>query len=93
LTSANKLLSTINKQFGTLPWCRRYLDRIGESKYLLAVRNIFQPDGCCDLSKATQLNHLVAQGIVREYPPLNDIRGSQTAQFVSVSYSNHILFV
>jgi len=38
LTSAKTLLKTINKEFGTLPFCRRYLDRVGESKYLLAVR-------------------------------------------------------
>ena len=37
LTSAKSLLKTINKEFGTLPFCRRYLDRVGESKYLLAV--------------------------------------------------------
>jgi len=63
LTSAKSLLKTINKNFGTLPFCRRYLDRLGESKYLLA------------------LNHLVAQGIVQDYPPLCDQRGSMTAQF------------
>jgi len=64
LTSAKSLLKTINKNFGTIPFCRRYLDRLGESKYLLA------------------LNHLVAQGIVEDYPPLCDQRGSMTAQFV-----------
>lgn len=37
LTSAKSLLKTITKEFGTLPFCRRYLDRVGESKYLLAV--------------------------------------------------------
>ncbi|KZV87992.1 peptidase M24A, methionine aminopeptidase [Exidia glandulosa HHB12029] len=63
LTSAQSLLKTINKNFGTLPFCRRYLDRLGESNYLLA------------------LNHLVSQGIVQDYPPLNDIKGSMTAQF------------
>jgi len=63
LTSAKSLLKTINKNFGTLPFCRRYLDRIGESKYLLA------------------LNHLVSQGVVQDYLPLCDIRGSMTAQF------------
>ncbi|KAJ7246255.1 peptidase M24, structural domain-containing protein [Mycena haematopus] len=63
LTSAKSLLKTINKNFGTLPFCRRYLDRLGESKYLLA------------------LNHLVAQGIVCDYPPLYDQIGSKTAQF------------
>ncbi|KAL0951650.1 hypothetical protein HGRIS_008330 [Hohenbuehelia grisea] len=63
LTSAKSLLKTINTSFGTLPFCRRYLDRLGESKYLLA------------------LNHLVAQGIVQDYPPLCDQRGAMTAQF------------
>ncbi|KAI8981124.1 peptidase M24A methionine aminopeptidase [Trametes punicea] len=63
LTSAKSLLKSINKNFGTLPFCRRYLERVGESKYLLA------------------LNHLVAQGIVQDYPPLCDVRGSMTAQF------------
>ncbi|PCH34153.1 peptidase M24A methionine aminopeptidase [Wolfiporia cocos MD-104 SS10] len=63
LTTAKSLLKSINKNFGTLPFCRRYLDRIGESRYLLA------------------LNHLVAQGIVQDYPPLCDQRGSMTAQF------------
>lgn len=67
LTSAKSLLSSINKNFGTLPFCRRYLDRAGESKYLLA------------------LNHLVQQGIVQDYPPLCDQRGSMTAQFVRSS--------
>ncbi|KAF8078985.1 methionine aminopeptidase 2-like protein [Lyophyllum atratum] len=63
LTSAKSLLKSINQHFGTLPFCRRYLDRVGESKYLLG------------------LNHLVAQGIVQDYPPLCDQRGSMTAQF------------
>ena len=33
-----------------------------------------------------QLNHLVGQGIVQDYPPLCDQRGSMTAQFVSSMY-------
>jgi methionyl aminopeptidase len=37
LSSAKSLLSVINKNFGTLPFCRRYLDRIGQDKYLLGV--------------------------------------------------------
>ncbi|KAI0304730.1 peptidase M24, structural domain-containing protein [Russula brevipes] len=63
LQTAKSLLRTITKNFGSLPFCRRYLDRVGESKYLLA------------------LNHLVAQGIVQDYPPLCDARGAMTAQF------------
>src|SRR5437762_558949 len=31
------LLNTINQSFGTLPFCRRYLDRLGEEKYGVAV--------------------------------------------------------
>lgn len=37
LSSAKSLLGVINRNFGTLPFCRRYLDRIGQSKYLLGV--------------------------------------------------------
>ena len=43
MVSSKKLLSTINKQFGTLPFCRRYLDRLGEKSYLLAVRSFPDP--------------------------------------------------
>ena len=35
--SAKALLKSIQKNFGTLPFCRRYLDRLGEKTYLLAV--------------------------------------------------------
>ncbi|KAJ1653008.1 Methionine aminopeptidase 2 [Dispira simplex] len=37
---AKPLLQSINKHFGTLPFCRRYLDRVGESKYLLGLRSL-----------------------------------------------------
>ncbi|CAN6662185.1 methionine aminopeptidase 2 [Trichomonascus vanleenenianus] len=40
VSSAKTLLSTIDKTFGTLPFCRRYLDRIGEEKYLLALNHL-----------------------------------------------------
>ncbi|GBE77449.1 Methionine aminopeptidase 2 [Sparassis crispa] len=40
LTSAKTLLKSINKNFGTLPFCRRYLDRLGETKYLLALNHL-----------------------------------------------------
>lgn len=63
LGNAKKLLHTIDTYFGTLPFCRRYLDRLGEEKYLFS------------------LNNLVRQGIVQDYPPLNDEPGSYTAQF------------
>jgi methionyl aminopeptidase len=34
------LLNTINKEFGTLAFCRRYLDRTGEKSYLLALKSL-----------------------------------------------------
>lgn len=37
---AKQLLNTINKHFDTLAFCRRWLDRLGEDKYLLALRNL-----------------------------------------------------
>jgi methionyl aminopeptidase len=37
VSSAKNLLNSITKNFGTLPWCRRYLDRLGHDKYLLGV--------------------------------------------------------
>ncbi|KAJ5474971.1 Methionine aminopeptidase 2-1 [Penicillium diatomitis] len=63
LSSAKSLLNVIQKNFGTLPFCRRYLDRLGQEKYLLG------------------LNNLVSSGIVQDYPPLCDIKGSYTAQY------------
>ena len=87
MTSAKSLLKSINKNFGTLPFCRRYLERAGESKYLLAVRSLtmglFGIELTCSIGDM-QLNHLVAQGIVQDYPPLCDVRGAMTAQFVGL---------
>lgn len=40
LPAAKKLLATIDKNFSTLAFCRRYLDRIGETKYLMALKNL-----------------------------------------------------
>lgn len=68
LSSAKNLLTVINKNFGTLPFCRRYLDRLGQDKYLLG------------------LNNLVSAGIVQDYPPLCDVKGSYTAQFEHVRF-------
>jgi methionyl aminopeptidase len=38
LSSARSVLGAIKKNFSTIPFCRRYLDRIGQEKYLLGVR-------------------------------------------------------
>ncbi|CAM6089165.1 unnamed protein product [Calypogeia fissa] len=40
VTRTKQLLATIDKNFGTLAFCRRYLDRIGETKYLMALKNL-----------------------------------------------------
>lgn len=37
---ARQLVDTIKDTFGTLPWCRRYLERTGEDKYLLALNQL-----------------------------------------------------
>ena len=38
--TAKSLLRTINSNFNTLPWCRRYLDRLGESGYLMGLNEL-----------------------------------------------------
>ncbi|CAH8265909.1 unnamed protein product [Arabidopsis lyrata] len=40
LPKAKQLLATINKNFSTLAFCGRYLDRLGETKYLMALKNL-----------------------------------------------------
>ncbi|XP_052780976.1 methionine aminopeptidase 2-like [Mya arenaria] len=40
LQRAKQLLNVINQNFGTLAFCRRWLDRIGESKYLMGLKNL-----------------------------------------------------
>lgn len=38
--SAKRLLQVIDENFGTLAWCRRYLDRLGEDKHMPALRSL-----------------------------------------------------
>jgi len=40
VSSAKTLLNSITKNFGTLPFARRYLDRLGHDKYLLGLNNL-----------------------------------------------------
>lgn len=40
LTSAKRLYKTIKENFGTLVFCRRYLERLGCERYLAGVRFI-----------------------------------------------------
>ncbi|KAI5071664.1 hypothetical protein GOP47_0013915 [Adiantum capillus-veneris] len=67
LPRAKQLLATIDKNFSTLAFCRRYLDRIGETKYLMALKNlcdagIVQPyPPLCDIkgSYVAQFEHTI----------------------------------
>jgi methionyl aminopeptidase len=65
---AKQLLATIDKNFSTLAFCRRYLDRIGETKYLMALKNLcdagvvqvyffFISDDCLVLFALRSLDH------------------------------------
>ena len=75
LPRAKKLLGHINKTFGTLAFCRRWLEREDggsftvngnkgqQDKYMGALKNL------CDV------------GIVQAYPPLCDVKGCYTAQY------------
>jgi methionyl aminopeptidase len=75
MKKSKALLSHINKTFGTLAFCRRWLERDDggsftvngsggkQSRYLMALKNL------CDV------------GIVQEYPPLVDQKGSYTSQY------------
>lgn len=40
LQRSKQLLNTINKHFGTLAFCRRWLDRLGEERYLMALKDL-----------------------------------------------------
>ncbi|KAL2612746.1 hypothetical protein R1flu_024438 [Riccia fluitans] len=67
LAKAKQLLGTIEKNFSTLCFCRRYLDRLGETKYLMALKNlcdqgVVQPyPPLCDIkgSYVAQFEHTI----------------------------------
>uniref|UniRef100_A0A915BIB2 Methionine aminopeptidase 2 n=1 Tax=Parascaris univalens TaxID=6257 RepID=A0A915BIB2_PARUN len=40
LARSKNLLNVITKNFGTLAFCRRWLDRLGETKYLMALKDL-----------------------------------------------------
>eukprot|EP00980_Cylindrotheca_fusiformis_P012804 scaffold3151_cov110-Cylindrotheca_fusiformis.AAC.2 len=75
MQSSKRLLAHINKTFGTLGFCRRWLERDDggsftvhgnngkQEKYMGALKNL------CDV------------GIINPCPPLCDIKGSYTAQY------------
>ncbi|CAH8298942.1 unnamed protein product, partial [Schistosoma turkestanicum] len=40
LARSKQLLNVIDRNFSTLAFCRRWLDRLGETKYLMALKNL-----------------------------------------------------
>ncbi|OWZ73828.1 methionine aminopeptidase, type II [Cryptococcus neoformans] len=46
--SAKSLLASVKRNFGTLPFCRRYLDHVGEKNYLLALNTLVREDFIAD---------------------------------------------
>lgn len=40
LARSKQLLNIINQNFGTLAFCRRWLDRLGQTKYLMALKDL-----------------------------------------------------
>jgi methionyl aminopeptidase len=75
VAGARKLLNHINKTFGTLAWCPRWLERDdGGSQTVHGLAGKQE-------RYMGSLRQLVREGIVNEYPPLCDIKGSYTAQY------------
>jgi methionyl aminopeptidase len=85
LASARRLHKTIRENFGTLVFCRRYLDRLGLERYLAGVSITILALRKSVHTNAQQMNCLVSNGIVEPYEPLMDIEGSYSAQFEHVS--------
>ena len=67
MQKSRRLLHVITQNFGTLAFCRRWLDRLGETKYLLALKNLCDAgvvEACpplCDIkgSYTAQFEHTI----------------------------------
>jgi hypothetical protein len=84
LASARSLYKTINENFGTIVFCRRYLDRLGLKRYLAGVGFLIHQIPQC--LTGIQMNTLVQHGVVDVYAPLVDVKGSYSAQFEHVCF-------
>lgn len=94
---SRQLLAHLNKTFGTLPWCRRWIEREGATPPAPLLPLFPRPTHtpCADGGSATingpegakqsrylgALKQLVDAEIVRAYPPLCDTKGSYVAQY------------
>lgn len=67
LTSSQNLLAAINEHFDTLPFCRRWLDDLGQNRHFMALKNlvdlnIVEPyPPLCDIknSYTSQMEHTI----------------------------------
>ena len=75
LPRAKKLLSHISKTYGTLAFCRRWLEREDGGSFTVNGRTGKQEN------YLPALKNLVDVGLVTPYPPLCDIKGSYVAQY------------
>lgn len=75
MQNSRKLLNHIHKTFGTLPFCPRWLVREDGGSFAINGNN-----GQQKLYHGA-LRNLVEQGVVRDYPPLCDQRGSYVSQW------------
>lgn len=45
---ARQLAGLLKRNFGTLAWCRRWVDRLGETRYLGALKQLVDCGWVCD---------------------------------------------
>ena len=75
LPAAKKLLGHINKTFGTLAFCRRWLERPDGGSFAI------NGNGGKQERYLGALKNLCEAQLITPYPPLVDVRGSYTAQY------------
>jgi methionyl aminopeptidase len=75
LPKSKQLLSHINKTFGTLAFCRRWLERDDGGSYTANGNRGKQEN------YMSALKNLCDVGLVVPYPPLVDVKGSYVAQY------------
>lgn len=73
--SSKKLLAHLNKTFGTLPFCRRWLERDDGGSYAINGYSGRQNN------YLSSLRNLCDKGLITPYPPLVDVKGSYVAQY------------
>ena len=75
---ARKFFHLLKKEFGTLAFCRRWIDRLGETRYLGHLKVKYHS---IIPVHSNNFQQLCDSGWVDPYPPLCDIKGCYTAQY------------